>query len=181
VPVNVSIKDSPGVGYEIAEINYEPKSVTITGPAEELEGVESIDIDNLSVAGMTANYETTIDISQYLPEGITLAQDSGNVVVSVVVEKVTEKELSLTAAGITLKNTDSNYDYKVNLSSDFGLTISGLEDEVKALKLTTLAPYIDCSKLQMGENYNVELKYLEIDGVTVSVNGSIEISVSSKE
>jgi YbbR domain-containing protein len=181
VPVNISVKDSPGLGYEISEVNYEPKNVVITGPEDDISDIESIDVDNLSVAGLTDNYETTIDINQYLPDGVVAAEDSGDVVVSVVIEKVIEKKLTVTASDIELKNTDSSYDYELELSSDFGISVSGLEEYVDHMTLKDLTPYIDCTDLQTGDNYNVSLEFTENDNVEVQITGSIEVEVSEKK
>jgi YbbR domain-containing protein len=181
VPVNISVKDSPGLGYEISEVNYEPKNVVITGPEDDISDIESIDVDNLSVAGLTDNYETTIDINQYLPDGVVAAEDSGDVVVSVVIEKVIEKKLTVTASDIELKNTDSSYDYGLELSSDFGISVSGLEEYVDHMTLKDLTPYIDCTDLQTGDNYNVSLEFTENDNVEVQITGSIEVEVSEKK
>jgi YbbR domain-containing protein len=181
VPVNISVKDSPGLGYEISEVNYEPKNVVITGPEDDISDIKSIDVDNLSVAGLTDNYETTIDINQYLPDGVVAAEDSGDVVVSVVIEKVIEKKLTVTASDIELKNTDSSYDYELELSSDFGISVSGLEEYVDHMTLKDLTPYIDCTDLQTGDNYNVSLEFTENDNVEVQITGSIEVEVSEKK
>jgi YbbR domain-containing protein len=180
VPVSVSVNDSPGVGYEVVSVNYEPKTVVITGPEDILDTVKSVDVDNLSVAGLTDNYETTIDISQYLPEGVVVAEDSGNVVVSVVIEKVMEKKLSVSISDIKLANTNSQYSYNISLSSDFAVNVSGLEDDILSLLFKDISPAIDCSVLQLGENYNVSLEHADIDGVTVDVTGSIEVEVGTK-
>jgi YbbR domain-containing protein len=181
VPVNITVKGTPGSGYEMAAVNYEPKELLITGPEDILDGIDSIEIDDISIAGLTENYETTLDVSNYLPSGALLAQDSGSIVVSVVIEKVVEKTFSITADEIELKNTNSDYEYSVGLSSDYSIVVSGLEENMEDVKLEDFAPYIDCEKLDVGDNYNVGLILAEKDGVTVELNGSIEIQVSEKE
>jgi YbbR domain-containing protein len=181
VPVNITVKGTPGSGYDIVTVNYEPKEMVITGPEDAVNKVDSIEINNISVAGLTENYETTVDVSDYLPSGVLLAQDSGNIVISIVIEKVIDKSFEITADDIELVNTDSQYDYKVTLSSGYHINASGLEENLDDVELKAFAPYIDCSQLQVGDNYNVSVELTEMDGVTVQISGSVMVEVSEKQ
>lgn len=180
VPVNISIKGNAGNGYEVADVIFEPHNMLITGPKDILAKVDSIDIDNVSISGLTENYETTIDVNEYLPEGVMVAQADSNVVISVVIEKVIENKYPLTDKDITLKNTNTDYEYSLKLSSEYEFVLSGLEDKIDGIKLIDLAPYIDCKELKLGDNFNVELQYKGVDGVTCKTVGTITVAVSEK-
>lgn len=109
-----------------------------------------------------------------------VAQADSNVVISVVIEKVIENKYPLTDKDITLKNTNTDYEYSLKLSSEYEFVLSGLEDKIDGIKLIDLAPYIDCKELKLGDNFNVELQYKGVDGVTCKTVGTITVAVSEK-
>ena len=180
VPVNIEVKGNAGNGYEVAEVIFEPHSVFITGPTDVLKNIDSIDVDDVSIAGLTEKFETTLDITEYLPEGTMIAQPDSNIVISVIIEEMLEEHYALTQKDIALKNANSEYDYSIKLSSDYEFIASGLEDKMKGVSLSMYGFYVDCKDLKIGDNYNVELKYKSMDGITCKTVGSISISVSEK-
>lgn len=180
VPVNINVKGNPGTGYEIESINYEPKEIMIAAPEDILATVKSIEINNISVSGLTENYETTIDIGDYIPKGSIVAQSDTKLVLSVVIEKQVEKTIALTNKDIQLRNTDTSHNYELVLSSDFELIASGLEDKMEGITLSDFTPYIDCKDMKTGDNYNVYIVLKQKDGVTTKINGTATLTITEK-
>lgn len=180
VNVDVSVVGKPADGYEVAEIIYEPKQVSVVGSLVSLRKLNSIKINDISVEGLSETYETTININEYLPNGTSLAQDDENIVLTIKIEKVVEEKLNFTETNIKLKNNDSKLDYKIKLSSDFDVTALGLEDKINGITVANITPTIDCSKLTLGDNYNVELILDKKDGITYKIVGTVSVNVSKK-
>ena len=123
--------------------------------------------------------QTTIDLTDYLPDNVYLAQSSSEVAIHVTIDKITQKTIAVTSRDITMKDKQSGCTYSVTLSDDFKLVISGLPNNIDELTITELAPTIDCSKLVAGENYNVVVTYAEIDGVTYNITGTVNVFVKN--
>ncbi len=180
VPVNVSTIGNAGTGYDIAEVAYQPQTVQIAGPKEKLDRLTSVDIDDVSVSGLTENFVTTVNINDYLPDGLFVASESSDIAISVTIEKLEEVTFNLKENDITLTGKDSGYTYEIFLSSDYKVIASGLEEYVEGLNLSAIKPSINCSDLSPGTNNNVTLVLKDADGVTYEIKGSITVTVESK-
>ena len=166
VPINVSVRGTPGDGYDVREIAYQPKTVLVAGTEDKLDRISSIEINDISVSGLTENVETMINLSDYLPSGVFIAQDNQDVAISIIIEKLASVKLNVSPNDITLSGKNNRYTYKVALSDGYNVTISGLGDSIKDISLLSLKPSIDCSKLSVGINNNVTLDLQSIDGIS---------------
>ena len=75
VPISMKVTGSPVENYRYTGMNYTPNVVTIKGTKALIEQITSIDIPAdagiLSLDGMTESKEVVVDITPYLPEGIS--------------------------------------------------------------------------------------------------------------
>lgn len=179
VDVAVNVTGRPEEGYGIGEISYQPQTVTIAGAPEDIQKVTEIRISDISISGQSESLQTTIDLTNYLPKNIYLAQTSPDVAVNVTIEKLTQKVISMSSRDINMTGKQSGCTYAITLSDDFKLTVTGLPDDINTLKIADISPTIDCSKLVAGENTNVEVTYKDIYGVTYSVTGTVEVFVNN--
>lgn len=180
IPVTVNIKGTPGEGYGIAVINYQPQTIRVAGSPENLEKITGITINDISISGMTETYECTVNLNNYIPEGIYLDQGNNDIVVSVVIEKLIDKNITVSDKDITLKNKDSRYDYDIRLSEGFSITVSGIEEAVNDIELSAILPYIDCANLNEGENHGVLVQTTNIEGVLIKISGVVKVTVKEK-
>ncbi|MDZ7816042.1 MAG: CdaR family protein [Planctomycetota bacterium] len=63
LPVEVKIVDSPPDGYEISDISFTPQTVSIAGPASDLEDTQKVMTTEISVAGRISPFETVVMLS----------------------------------------------------------------------------------------------------------------------
>ena len=90
VPVKIAVSGTPADGYRLnGETAVEPGRVTIIGKRSVLENVTQISIpsSDLNVRGRNSSLIKTFKISDYLPEGVSLAEgetDSVKVTVEIV-------------------------------------------------------------------------------------------------
>ncbi|MDE6024634.1 MAG: hypothetical protein K2G45_04195 [Lachnospiraceae bacterium] len=180
VPINVSVKGTPGDGYDIGGVVYQPQTVRIAGPTDKLSKVSSIDINDISVSGLTENVETMLNINDYLPSGVFVAQDNPEVAISIRIEKLENVAFNINPNDINLIGKNNRYTYKVELSDGYNVVVSGLSDVVKEIDASSLKPSIDCSKLSVGINNNVTLDLMSIDGITYSFSGSVTVVVEER-
>ena len=179
VDVSVNLTGRPEEGYAVADVSYQPQTVMVAGAPDDISDVSEIRINDISVSGQKDTLQTTIDLTDYLPKNVYLAQSSSEVAIHVTIDKITQKTIAVTSRDITMKDKQSGCTYSVTLSDDFKLVISGLPNNIDELTITELAPTIDCSKLVAGENYNVVVTYAEIDGVTYNITGTVNVFVKN--
>lgn len=180
IPVELTVNGTPKDGYEVAEVIFQPQSIVVAGDTESLSSISKIVIDDISISGMQENFETVIKLSDYLPDGIIIAQQSDELALTVVIEKLNKKEIVLTDKDIVLDGTDVMYDYTVKVSDNFRIIVYGLGDSVDAIDLSTLKPMVKCKSLSHGSNNNVTLELQDIEGITYEIKGSITILIQEK-
>ena len=178
VAVNVEVKGTPEDGYEIAEVIYQPQTVTIAGPVDEINGIENIAVNDIFVSGMSEDLQTTVNINEYLPKGVFVADTNSEVVITVDIEQVEEKVFTPTNKHFTLKNKQSGCSYNVILSNDFKLVVSGLKNDIEDITLTDIDLEIDCSQLSVGMNNNVDIIFEEKEGLAYKIQGSVIVEVT---
>ena len=93
VPVNVTTAGKVHEGYGIRSINFEPSTVVIAGDKEILDTISSIDIKDVLVTDATTNIEKNLDIVEYLPSNVFVADSTGSeIAVSVELGELMEQE-----------------------------------------------------------------------------------------
>ena len=89
VRIRAEAYGEPAQGYQIGDVTTTPESVRVVGSDEALEAFEEagavIEIPEASgdvdISGSFSDQDVTVDITNYLPEGISLASDTGGTVV----------------------------------------------------------------------------------------------------
>lgn len=179
VPIQVELRGTPGDGYGVESIVYQPQSVEIVGPKDVLADVSSIDIRDLSVSGMAESYQEEVDIRDYLPEGISVVNTTPEFVINVSIAKLTQRTLNVSKDDIELKNKEKECEYELTLDN-YRVTVSGFADVVSDITIEDVKPVIDCSQLPDGNHNNVMVTFKELEGVTCETSGSVNVTVKSK-
>lgn len=99
VPLKVDTSEvSAAEGYKLGKITVEPQEVEVTGDKSTLAEISEIDIppSALKLEELTQRTEQTIDISSYLPSGVSLAEENANkVVISIQVQQPGTKSFEI--------------------------------------------------------------------------------------
>lgn len=180
VPVHISTIGTAGTGYDVAQIVYQPKTLQIAGPKEKLDKIASIEIDDLSVSGLKENFQTMINVNDYLPEDVFVVGENKDIAVSVTIEKLESVTYDINVKDITLTGRNNKYSYEIVISDEFKVTASGLEDVMDGFDILAAKPGINCAELSLGTNNNVTLVLKDIDGVTYETSGTITVIVKEK-
>lgn len=180
VAVNVSTIGTAGTGYDVAQVVYQPQTIQIAGPKEKIDKIASIKIDDLSVSGLTENFETMINVNDYLPEDVFVVGENKDIAVSVTIEKLESVTYDINVKDITLMGKNNKYTYEIVISDGYKVTASGLEDVMDGLDISAVKPNINCAELSIGTNNNVTLILKDIDGITYETSGTITVIVKEK-
>lgn len=178
IPVTVTLRGTPDDAYGVENVLYQPQTVELVGPEDALAKIETLEIDDISVSGMTEDYQTDVDIRDYLPDGVSVVGIPPEITVNISITKLEDKKLTVTEENFKLDKQSSDYTYKITLN-DFSITASGFSDVIEKLKLEDVAPTIDCSSLPVGNHSNVKVTLKEIDGITYEISGTVNVDVSN--
>lgn len=140
---NVSLEiNTSGVsaarGYEITDVTFEPQTIQISGEKEDIEdfNVISIPASALEMYGLQEKTEKVIDVSEYLPANLQLAdENAGAVVVTVSVEKDGTKSYDVTVGSVIVNNLAEDLTMSYATSDILEVQVSGPKDTLDELKL----------------------------------------------
>lgn len=148
----------PAQGYLFANIETEPEMVEIAGNRKTLESLKTIVIppNVLAREGMTENEEVVVDISQYLPEGVVLAdEDGGNVVVKLLLEKIGTKSLTIPVRSIRIDGLSEELEVSYGPEQEIELLFTGPNEVLQNLSGEQLMVNVDLSEYMQEGVYDV--------------------------
>lgn len=152
VPLSFSTSGTPAGDYRVVEINSSPKTVKLKGATNVLNPLISIEIpgDVLNVSGAREDLNTTIDITEYLPEGTELVKaGDATVTVTVRVEAYEPKNYSIRSANIAVEGLEKGY--KLDFQDEqIPVTINGLKKDLDQLTVSMLTAGINVEGLGEG-------------------------------
>lgn len=132
VPVKIDTSEiSAAEGYKLGTITVEPQEVSVTGEKSVLSGVSEISIpaSALQMENLTQRTETTVDISSYLPNSVSLSEQNANkVVVSIPVQQPGAKSFEVSTSSIVVNNLSSNLSINYDSTVDLEIQIKGPSD-----------------------------------------------------
>ena len=94
-------------GYAVSGLQIEPQRITIMGNREDVEKIDDIEVASsaLKQENLTETTKVVVNITDYLPDGISLADSSaGSVVVNILVEKEGIKNIAIPVRSIAVNN-----------------------------------------------------------------------------
>ncbi len=178
-------------GYEYLGIEYSPQTVAIKGMSAVLNTINSIIVPKevLDLTDATGDIVKDVDISAYLPNGVSLVDSSqAKIAVDVKIERHEKKTFKMPTANITASNLNSRYAVKF-LKETIDVELEGLTSDLDALDAGTLTGSIDVAGMTEGEHtvnleLNLDSKFKMVNTATVTVDivlaNSIQNSNSNK-
>lgn len=161
VDLSVETVGEVAKGYQLESVLLEPKGVTIAGTEEKLKDLDTILVDGLSVEGLTEDTEENIDITDYLPDGIKLAQESPDVRVKIQIVPLDMKSIKIPVNRISVQNQSQSMTLTYE-EDEITVKVRGEQKDIKDLDISDLTPSIDLSELEVGKHkVKVKLKTLE--------------------
>lgn len=178
VDVVVDIKGTPSDSHAVTDIIYEPRTIDIAGTNEILSIIDSIVIDDISISGHFENLQTTVNIEDYLSDGVYLATPESEIVVNVVVEKLLNKTFTPAEKDFKFIKQVDGYKYELVLSDDFKIIASGVGDITNDINISDLMPTISCENMHIGYHSDIEFELKDIEGIEYNIIGTVDMIVS---
>ena len=147
-----NVSGTPAEGYTYTGMDFEPKTIAIKGTASALNSVTAINIPEsaLDISGAREDITQVIDVSEYLPGGVTVADQSRTKVkVTVHIAQLSTRTINLFPSMIEVLNLPEEYDLSFN-SAVVRITVSGMAEDIAALTASDIKASIDASQLAPG-------------------------------
>lgn len=171
IDVKAVITGTPAEGYVNTAVAYSPERVAVKGAAAVLNTVNTVEIPEgiISIDGATETIEQSVNISTYLPDGISLMSDEDKqVTVTVVLEKIETRMFEVPAENITVNNVPTAYN-AVFPEDAVKVYIRGLKNDLDRLSAEDIKGSVSVSG--MGQGDNTVVVDLELDEELYSTNG----------
>lgn len=174
-----NVGGTPADGYAYMDMEYEPQTITIKGKASALNNVTAISIPEsaLDISGAREDLTQVVDVSEYLPGGVTMADKAqAKVTVTVHIAQLVTKTVNIFASDIEVLNLPEGYTLSFD-TSVIRAVISGLAEDLDALDTEQIRAVLDAGQLTPG-THEAELA-LELDEGLY--NEPIRVSVTVSE
>lgn len=160
VSLQFATSGKPAGDNTILGVESSVTSVRVKGTTSDLNKLTAIMIPGsaLSVEGATGDITTTIKISEYLPEGITLVDDSkSNIDVVVRILTYGTKAFNIPTTGFTVLGLGDDMNLTYNISA-VTVTVAGKDSDLANLQSSDISGTVDLTGLETGSHYvNVNL------------------------
>ena len=183
VPIDIDTSGiSAAEGYSIGEISCEPQEVLLSGDEDTMKELDEIQIpeSELELAGLTERTERTVDITEYLPDGVTLVDpNANNVVVTIPVNQPGAQVFEVSTNSIVVSNLASYLEVSYGTTVDLELQIRGPEETLQSLTLAKKVS-IDLKNYTSTGTYTVPLKVDLPEDCTLASEADVEIILRQK-
>jgi len=162
IPLEYTAIGTPEEGYIFTnQYIAEPSMITIAAKASVLKNISSITVDDaLNLDGAMGNVTAEVELKQYLPDNVVLADSGFDGVANViaVVEEESVRTLEVPVDNITLTNIPEGYNAKLRDIEDSVLVkFAGLAAKIHELDAETVIGTVDVTRYleQLEENADV--------------------------
>lgn len=184
---------TPARGYmATGEVTATRDNIVIAGKSKTLHTIDSIEIPEtvLDITGATESLDTIIDLHDYLPDGVILAEEGfeGKVQVNVAVEAIADRVVTIGANKIQIQNMPEGFTYKIIEEEEgnhvYNVTLTGLERDLNALDVNTLQATVDVAAMMEERGmtemsagvYTVNLDF-NLEGGTITLKEDVSIRI----
>lgn len=175
VPVEFGVSGTPADGYRYTGCTSEPETIRICGRSDDIEDVESIQVPAsvIDISGARESVEMTVDITSYLPDGISLVdENSGQIKVTAKVEEEGTRSIDLLVSSIKINNLADNLRVSYEPDAEITLRFRGDESALEVLDISNavsvdLSDYTDPGTYDIPVSVNIPEGIEMISDVTV--------------
>lgn len=153
VPLTVSVYNTNEFG-EIMSYSYEKDDITVAANEETLTNTNGIFIEiplNIDESVQTSEFMKVINITDFLPKNLYLAESDNKLNINISYEKYIEKNIEINTSDITFEGKNKKYDYSID--DTINIKIKGREAVISNLIIN---PTINVADKKPG-TYNMDI------------------------
>ena len=182
VPVTAEASGSPAEGYRYTSCTAEPESVQICGKSDVIADVEEIAIpaSAISVNGARNPVEQTVDITEYLPDGVRLVDENAkNITVTAMVEQEGTRTIDFLVNSIIINDLADDLSVSYETGAEIRFTFSGEQDKLDVLDISN-AVSVDLSGYTQPGTYDVPVNVTLPEGITLTSEVTVQLTLVDK-
>lgn len=161
----------------------EPQSIQVWGTEEDLEELTEITIpaSEIDVSDATKKVEKTVEIQPYLPEGISLVDDTMNtVLITVLIEQEGSRTIEFPVEGIQINNLKDKYELSFENSEVIELKFVGEQEKLDQLDITN-AVSIDLQSCKEAGEYELQVSVEVPEGIQLVRQPKVKVKLTEKK
>lgn len=195
VPVEIEYMGVPEDGYmATGEVESSVPTVRIAGTASTLVGISAITVpeDRMNITGQTDNLVDIINLKEYLPANVRLADKSfdGKITATVYIEPIVSKDLTVAAENISVTGVPDGMEAEItSTAEEYNITVSGLSRDVSILRDSSVTGILNLTQW-MEDNgveeltpgtYTIPVTFNLAEDITVAPDINIHIRLKNAD
>lgn len=183
VPVVFDVTGTPADGHQYTGCYTEPEAVQICGRSDAVDAVEEIDIPAsvININNADDVITKTVDITPYLPEGVSLVEESAaNVTVTVMIEQEGTRTINFLVRSIKISDLAEDLQVSYEPDAEISLRFQGDEARLETLDISN-AVTVDMGDYTMPGVYDVPVRVNLPEGVTLAETVTVSLTLEKKE
>jgi len=170
VPLVPQISGTPGNGFAVASVTVSPLAATISGAADLLAGISSLETMPLSVDGATRTVTGAVELR--LPEGVSLVGGAGVTATVTLRQQTSTRDFNI---GVVIVGAASDRTYRIG-AEGVVVTLAGGDQALGGVDATRLTGSIDVSGLIPG-TYDLPIRLAVPSGLRLVTISPSQVNV----
>ena len=195
VPVEIEYMGVPEDGYmATGEVESSVPTVRIAGTVSTLVGISAITVpeDRMNITGQSDNLVDIINLKEYLPANVRLADKSfdGKITATVYIEPIVSKDLTVAAENISVTGVPDGMEAEItSTTEEYNITVSGLSRDVSILHDSSVTGILNLTQW-MEDNgveeltpgtYTIPVTFNLAEDITVTPDINIHIRLKNAD
>ncbi len=195
VPVEINYMGVPEDGYmATGEVESSVSTVKIAGTSAALSGVSAITVpeDRMNITGQSENLVDIINLKEYLPSNVRLADKSfdGKITATVYIEPIVTKDLTIPADNISITGVPDDMEAEItSTAEEYDITVSGLSRYISILRDSSVTGVLDLKQWMEDNdvkeltpgNYTIPVTFNLSENITVDTDVNIHIRLKNAD
>lgn len=185
VPLNINANiANEQINYILKGISYENKQIYVAGTQEALDNCNSIDIDlqlDIALEDISkSQFIKNIEIRDYLPEGIYVANQYSKESLTVDFKDFFIKTLNVQPSDISIEGLNTKFNASVENKS-YKVNIISLVKDISSLEISNTQPYVMASGLGAG-THSLSMQFKQLpENARAFGDITVNLSIGNKE
>lgn len=195
VPVEIEYMGVPEDGYmATGEVESSVPTVRIAGTVSTLVGISAITVpeDRMNITGQSDNLVDIINLKEYLPANVRLADKSfdGKITATVYIEPIVSKDLTVVAENISVTGVPDGMEAEItSTAEEYNITVSGLSRDISILHDSSVTGILNLTQWMEDNgveeltpgNYTIPITFNLAEDITVTPDINIHIRLKNAD
>lgn len=166
VPIRFEAIDTVPQGFEFMSGVLDKETVFVRGSEDDLEDLEEIVIDDVLLISKTFDQTLDLYIEDYLPSDVDVIGYDTHVNLTIDVEAIEVKSITVTNGDIDVKNLPDGMIFAYVGEESLEVVVQGIASRLSYTNVDRLEPYIQLTGLEPGE-HEVVVRMTTANGVEI--------------